>query len=138
MAGLLGSRELRIVLPSGQAERIPHALIQLAYTSLPDSAEQLRATLKQWTDGGLVSDQALDATERDLLDVAHAHTDESGLLNKIALRSVGQLVDPGNLPEDWPQVHALTVLALAIRRFHLLSQCLGATVGTVDQDEPEK
>jgi hypothetical protein len=72
--------------------------------------------------------------ESDLLEIAHTEKSELGLVSKIAFQSAGLLVDPERLPDDWSQLRAPAVLALALRRFNLLSLSLGSSIGTVDQD----
>ena len=133
---LPGTTALRITLPNHREERIPRALIMTAIQALPDSeaATNIRAVLTAWTRGTIITLQIIKDAEQELLELAHGERGESGLLNKISFGSVGQIVDPASLPEDWSQLQVLAVLSLALRRFRILGACLGSVLDTVDQD----
>ena len=138
----IGTFELVLTWPDGRQERLPHALLREAFTSLPDGSEALRAKLAEWTRSRSVEAQAFDddelsAVESGLLNTVHTETSELGLLNQIAFRADGQLVNPNGLPEDWPGVRAPFVLALAIQRFRLLNRALGTRVTSIDVDVPK-
>lgn len=135
----IGTFELSISWPNGHQERLPHALLCEAFASLPDTREDLRARLAAWTrarsdDAQDFSPDELEQMESDLLTAVHIETSEFGLLNHVAFRADGQLINPNGLPEDWPGVRAPFILALAIQRFRLLQQAMGTRVRSVDID----
>lgn len=138
----IGTCELVLTWPDGRQERLPHALLREAFTSLPDGQDELRARLAAWTrsrsdEAQEFGDDELEQVEGCLLDAVHTETSELGLLNQIAFRADGQLVNPNGLPEDWPGVRAPFVLALAIQRFRLLNRALGTRITSIDVDAPK-
>ena len=134
-----GTFELAIMWSDGRKERLPQALLREAFTSLPDTRDDLRARIAALTRARTAgaeefTPEELEDVETALLDAVHTETSDLGLLSRIAFRADGQLVNPNGLPEDWPGVRAPYVLALAIRRFRVLLKALGARVSSVDVD----
>ncbi len=132
------SCDILIRLPNAQDEWIPCALLRATIISLPDDLQSVRDQVSRWLHQPQlrITIDDLSKVESALLRSAHDRSTEAGLLNRVGLDASGHLVDPANLPLEWDEIRAPVVLALAIRRFRTLSNCLGSTIETIDQDEP--
>lgn len=134
MTATFGTRELALRHRDGIEERIPLALLEAAMSSL--NSDELIERIRLWTQGRPTSEALvpeplppeveleLDIVvefERDLVKYASIHGTEEGLLTIASDEARGLLLSGETLPSTWATVPAHTVLALALRRFCLLT-----------------